>query len=202
MFTKIGSFLSPRRARLAKFRELQSQGRVAIGRHSYAIPVLKTFANDSTRLVVGNFTSLGPSVTILLGGNHPIDRMTTFPLREKLGLPGAGADGFPSSKGDVRIGNDVWIGFGVTVVSGVTIGDGAIVLAGSVVTGDIAPFTIAGGVPARNIRPRFDADVARALQDMQWWNWDDEKIKANVEILSDLIAEDGLRLLALRGEHT
>jgi acetyltransferase-like isoleucine patch superfamily enzyme len=200
VLAKLSSLLSPRRARLEAFRKLQAQGRATIGRYSYAIPTVKTFANDSTRLDIGSFTSIGPNVSFILGGNHPIDRMTSFPLREKLGLPGAGADGFPSSKGDIIIGNDVWIGFGSTIVSGVTIGDGAIVLAGSMVTASVDPYTVVGGVPARYLRPRFTPEVAQALLHLKWWEWDDDAIRKSVEFLSDFPAVEGIRALGAQRE--
>jgi hypothetical protein len=69
------------------------------------------------------------------------------------------------------IGNDVWIGSGVRIRSGVTIGDGCIVGAGSVVTKDVPPFSVVGGVPAKLIRPRFDQDLIKRIQDIQWWQY-------------------------------
>ena len=66
-------------------------------------------------------------------------------------------------------------------MQGVTIGDGAIVGTRAVVTKDVAPYSIVGGVPAKEIRKRFDNDTIKKLQDMQWWNWADEKVKDNLE---------------------
>ncbi len=81
------------------------------------------------------------------------------------------------------VGNDVWIGEFVTVKGGITIGDGAVVGARSVVTHDVPPFSIVAGVPARLIGWRFDEKKIQLMKDIQWWNWDKEKIKKNYERL-------------------
>ena len=82
--------------------------------------------------------------------------------------------------GDIIIGNDVWIGYEAVILAGVSIGDGAIVGARAVVTKDVPPYTIVGGVPAKPIRRRFDeATVARMLE-LQWWNWPDERIRKTI----------------------
>jgi len=80
----------------------------------------------------------------------------------------------------VIIGNDVWIGHGVIVLPGVTVGDGAVLAAGAVVTKDVPPYTIVGGVPAKVIRARFAADIAAQLQAIAWWNWPLEKLMTNL----------------------
>ncbi|OZC67705.1 acetyltransferase [Rhodococcus sp. 06-470-2] len=188
MIDRILRVVDPVRYRKRQLRRLTDAGRVSIGDHSYGVPILHLYDNDAdTSLHIGKYCSIAAEVNILLGGNHPTDRITTFPLRHKLGLPGAGTDGYPSSKGDVRIGNDVWIGFGVTIVSGVKIGDGAVVAAGSSVVGDIPPYAIVGGNPAKIIRMRFDKVVVEQLMTMRWWDWSDESIIQNC---SDLVALD------------
>ena len=77
------------------------------------------------------------------------------------------------------IGNDVWIGSKATVFGGVKVGNGAVIAAGAVVTKDVPPYAIAGGVPAHIIRYRFDEDKINRLEEIAWWNWDDDKIKRN-----------------------
>lgn len=74
------------------------------------------------------------------------------------------------------LGNDVWIGYEAVILSGVTIGDGAVVGARAVVTKDVEPYTIVGGVPARPIRRRFDEETIGELRRIQWWNWERERI--------------------------
>jgi acetyltransferase-like isoleucine patch superfamily enzyme len=70
------------------------------------------------------------------------------------------------------IGNDVWIGSLTVIKSGVTIGDGAIVGANSVVTKDVPPYAIVGGVPAKLIRYRFDEPTIQKLLELKWWERD------------------------------
>ena len=81
------------------------------------------------------------------------------------------------------VGSDVWIGYEAVILSGVTIGDGAIIGARAVVTRDVPPYTIVGGVPARPIRRRFDDDTIARLVKLRWWDWDVEKISRSIEAI-------------------
>ena len=81
------------------------------------------------------------------------------------------------------IGNDVWIGYEAVILSGVTIGDGAVIGSRAVVTKDVPPYTIVGGVPARPIRRRFDEVTIEKLEALRWWDWEREKIKRNIPII-------------------
>lgn len=81
------------------------------------------------------------------------------------------------NKGDIVIDNDVWIGYEAVIMAGVHIGNGAIIAARAVVTKDVPPYTIVGGVPARPIRKRFDEEVIRKLEALKWWDWSVEKIQ-------------------------
>ena len=87
------------------------------------------------------------------------------------------------NKGDIIIGNDVWIGYEAVILAGVTIGDGAIIAARAVVTRDVPPYTIVGGVPAKPIRKRFSDWEINQLQALRWWDWPPEKIAANLEFI-------------------
>ena len=84
------------------------------------------------------------------------------------------------NKGDIVIGNDVWIGYEAVIMAGVHIGNGAIIAARAVVTKDVPPYTIVGGVPARPIRKRFDEEVIRKLETLKWWNWSPDKIRKHL----------------------
>jgi virginiamycin A acetyltransferase len=88
------------------------------------------------------------------------------------------------NKGNIVIGNDVWIGYEAVIMQGVSIGDGAIIGTRAVVTKDIPPYTIVGGVPAKEIRKRFEPDTIEVLQQIHWWDWSREKIQRH---LSDIM---------------
>ncbi|MHC1560582.1 CatB-related O-acetyltransferase [Actinomycetospora sp. C-140] len=169
-----------RRLWTSDLERLRRTGRVVVGRHSYGEPRVLEFGHDRTRLVIGNYCSLARDSMFVLGGNHRIDTVTTFPLRIQLGLAGAGSDGQPWSKGDIVVGSDVWVGARATVISGVTIGHGAVIAAGAVVTRDVPPFAVVGGNPAVELRRRFDERRSRALLDIAWWDWEDEAVRSAV----------------------
>ena len=87
------------------------------------------------------------------------------------------------NRGDIVIGNDVWIGYEAVILAGVTIGDGAIIGTRALVTRDVAPYTIVGGVPAKPIRKRFSDEIISRLLEIKWWDWPDEKIKRNISAI-------------------
>ena len=163
---------------------LEGQGRIVMGKGTYGVPRIETYLYDDTRLVLGAYTSIAKRATFILGGNHPVDRVTTFPLRIMRGLPGAGSDGYPYSKGDIQVGSDVWIGYGAVVLSGVRIGDGAVVAANSVVSADVPPFAIVAGSPAKVLRYRHSPAQCSALLEIAWWNWPEGQIDAAVDRLT------------------
>ena len=185
------------RRRRTELKKLRSAGRVVWGKFSYGAPAIETFAFDETRLIVGSYCSIAKNVTFILGGNHPTDRATTFPLRIRLGVGGAGTDGFPSSKGDIQVGNDVWIAHGATILSGARIGDGAVVAAGAIVSGVVPPYSIVAGVPARVQRARVDPDLAQRMQSVRWWEWPDAKVREHADLLSEPLTDEVVRALEL-----
>lgn len=87
------------------------------------------------------------------------------------------------NKGDIVIGNDVWIGYEAVILSGVTIGDGAIIGTRAVVIKDVPSYTIVGGVPAKPIRKRFDEETIQKLEEIRWWDWEEERIKKNIQAI-------------------
>lgn len=155
------------------------------GYGSYGTPQVD-HGNKDAQLKIGSFCSIAGGVTILLGGNHNTQSVTTFPFYEK--LPNVPAH--RETKGDVIIGHDVWLATDVLVLSGVTIGYGAVVAARSVVTKDVPPYAIVGGNPAKVIRYRFPEEVCQALLENPWWELPhDEIIKIAPLLSSERIGE-------------
>jgi len=151
-----------------------------VGKWTYGEPQVLSW-EDGTTLTVGAYCSIAPGVQIYLGGNHHIDFITTFPFAEIWGRPSLVRGSF--SKGDIIIGNDVWLASKSVILSGVKIGDGAVVGACAVVARDVAPYSVVAGNPARVIRKRFSDPEIHALLNIQWWNWDDEKVEAALPLL-------------------
>ncbi|QAU44255.1 DapH/DapD/GlmU-related protein [Bradyrhizobium guangzhouense] len=145
---------------------------------------------DVADAVIGKFTAIANSVRIG-APNHPMGRASqhrfTYVPEYYEASASRDRDFFADRRGDrVIVGNDVWIGHAAILLPGVTVGDGAVIGAGAVVSRDVAPYTIVGGVPARPIRKRFDDSVAASLQRIAWWEWPDELI---FERLADFRAE-------------
>lgn len=138
------------------------------------------------QLIIGKFCMIASDVKFIMNGaNHLTDSLSTYPFA----IFGNGWENamegktYPK-KGDINIGNDVWIGYNATIMSGVTIGDGAIIAANSTVIKDVEPYSIVGGNPAKEIKKRFSKAVILKLLELQWWNWDIEKITRNIQNLT------------------
>jgi acetyltransferase-like isoleucine patch superfamily enzyme len=158
------------------------------GRHSYGINC-NTVANESFLKSVGNFCSINRTASIGTMGNHPLDLVTTSNFTYNP------IEGFVEKydthlidkyNPSIVIENDVWIGTNAIILPGVRIQNGAIIGAGAVVTKEVPPYAIVGGVPAKIIRYRFEPHIIEALLEIQWWNWDDEKIKANFDLFFNI----------------
>ncbi|QLH37602.1 MAG: CatB-related O-acetyltransferase [Parachlamydiaceae bacterium] len=153
---------------------------------SYGNPIVLSWG-EGTIARVGKYSSIGPGTTLMLGGEHRTDWVTTYPF-SVFWPEAAGFVGHPKSKGNIFIGNDVWIGYEALILSGVTIGSGAVVAAKAVVTKNVPPYAIVGGNPAKIIRYRFDHETILKLLSIRWWDWPrDEILRAMPLLLSDNI---------------
>jgi virginiamycin A acetyltransferase len=146
--------------------------------------VLYHFPFIGDQLIIGKFCALAKGIKFIMNGaNYKLDGFSTYPFQifgngwEKV-MPQP--EELPY-KGNTVIGNDVWIGYETVIMPGVQVGDGAIIAAKPVVVGNVAPYTIVGGNPAKFIRQRFDDEIIKALLEVAWWNWDIEKITRNLE---------------------
>ena len=130
---------------------------------------------------MGRFCSIACGAKfIFTSANHTLRSLSTYPFPiffDEWSLDKKDVAQAWDNKGDIVIGNDVWIGYEAVVMSGVKIGDGAIIGTRAVVTKDVAPYAIVGGVPARFIRKRFDEATIEKFLAIRWWDWEDEKIK-------------------------
>ena len=146
--------------------------------------VLYHYPVNKDRLIIGKFCSIACGAKFLFNSaNHKMASLSTytFPLFfEEWGLEKENVAQAWDQKGDIIIGNDVWIGYEAVILSGVTIGDGAVIGCRAVVTKDVPPYTIVGGVPAKPIRKRFDEETIKELQKIKWWDWPEEKIAGKI----------------------
>ena len=150
--------------------------------------VLYHYPIHQEKLIIGKFCSIACGTKFLFNcANHTLKSLSTytFPLfYEEWGLEKSNITTAWDNKGDIVIGNDVWIGYEAVIMAGVHIGDGAIIAAHAVVTKDVPPYTIVGGVPAKEIRKRFDADTIEQLQMLKWWDWPINKIRQSLPYIT------------------
>lgn len=160
---------------------LRQRDGVEVGLHSYGSLLIPGHADRFTS--IGRYTSVGPGVR-RLGAAHPVDQASMHPYwyRHELGYVSAEAD---VPRTSCEIGNDVWIGADVVILPGCKrIGDGAVVGAGSIVTKDVADFTIVAGNPARLIRQRLTPAERDALKRDRPWLLPPDAYKDYLSVLS------------------
>jgi acetyltransferase-like isoleucine patch superfamily enzyme len=143
-----------------------------IGRYTRIKPLCSIF-----NAKIGNFCSIAKGVKIGLG-KHPTNLLSTNSVFYKDGIRKDWAIKIPFKEEEqIIIGNDVWIGIEAIILDGIKIGNGAIIATRSVVTRDVPPYAVVGGVPAKIIKYRFDEDIINKIQETEWWNLEDTKIK-------------------------
>lgn len=132
---------------------------------------------------IGKFSSVSWNVSVVGGGSHDMNHVTTHPFYQMKSFGIATCD-IKYDWERVKIGNDVWIGAHVCVLPGITIGNGAVIGANSVVTKDVPPYAVVAGNPAKLLKYRFDENIIEILNKEQWWNWPVETLKKNIELFS------------------
>lgn len=131
-------------------------GNIKIGKYTILNERAELLGNHKSDIIIGKYCSIAPEV-VIQSTNHKIDGISTYDFKEE-----------PITKGDIVIGNDVWIGRRAIILSGVKIGDGAVIGAGAVVTKDVEPYSIVGGVPAKEIKKRLDKKTIKKIKG--WWD--------------------------------
>lgn len=161
-------------------------GLAEVGDYTYGTPSVTNFALKS-KLRIGRFCSIAKGVHFILDGDHHTEWLTTYPFpapeMKDFWPEGQAVGGHPRLTGDIVVKNDVWLGFGATIMGGVTIGNGAVVAACSMVHKDVPDYAIVGGNPAKVVKMRFDDKTIAELLELQWWNWDERKIRKNIPLL-------------------
>jgi virginiamycin A acetyltransferase len=155
-----------------------------VGNFEKNVKYLFDFVGD--QLIIGKFCMIASDVKFIMNGaNHLSDAISAYPFAVfGEGWSNAMEGKSYPFKGNTLVGNDVWIGYNATIMGGVTIGDGAIIAANATVVKDVAPYTIVGGNPAKEIRKRFSNGKIEKLLELKWWDWPIEKITENVKHLT------------------
>lgn len=150
--------------------------RVTVGKGTYGRLNISMY-DETSKVKIGNFCSVADAVTFLVAADHIQTNISTFPFKTKY----CGYIPEAVSSGDIIVEDDVWIGHGVSILSNVHIGQGAIIAAGAVVTKDVPPYAIVGGVPAKVIKYRFPKDVIEKLEQCNLGKLTDDIIQKNIE---------------------
>lgn len=149
--------------------------------------VLYHYPINRDRLIIGKFCSIACGAKFLFNSaNHTLSSLSTYPFPlffEEWGLEKRNVAESWDNKGDIVLGNDVWIGYEAVIMAGVTIGDGAIIGARAVVTKDVPPYTVAGGIPAKPIKKRYPEETIAALSELKWWDWPENRIVQNLHAI-------------------
>ena len=149
--------------------------------------VLYHYPINRDRLIIGKFCSIACGAKFLFNSaNHTLSSLATYPFPlffEEWGLEKRNVAESWDNKGDIVLGNDVWIGYEAVIMAGVTIGDGAIIGARAVVTKDVPPYTVAGGIPAKPIKKRYPEETIAALSELKWWDWPENRIAQNLHAI-------------------
>lgn len=155
---------------------------VSVGNFSYG-DLFVLSANKVNKLKIGHFCSIADNVKFILNSDHPTNHISTYPFKTMILNKGPEA----ISKGDIVIEDDVWIGSSSMIMSGVKVGQGAIVAAGAVVTKDVPPYAIVGGVPAKVIKYRFDEKIIEKLLNIDFSEVNKDFMETNIDKLYESV---------------
>lgn len=153
---------------------------VQIGKATYGNLFVRVHKGSPYKLIIGNYCSVANETVFVLHDEHSIDTIATFPFKNHV-LKEKEPEAI--SKGNIIIDDDVWIGYRCIILSGVHIGQGAVIAAGAVVTKDIPPYAVAGGVPAKVIKYRFDSAMIHELMKIDYSSLSYERISNNIKEL-------------------
>jgi len=172
---------------------------ISVGKFTYGQinmpPVSTSEAHSHVR--IGNFDSINSSALFLPCSEHQLNRVSTYPFRTKFC---AGKDVDSQSKGDIIVDDDVWIGANAIVLSGVRVGQGAVIAAGAVVTKDVPPYAIVGGVPARLIRYRFSKELISELMKIDFSQLTADLIRQHIaDLCNPLVSAEQLDWMPKKG---
>ena len=162
---------------------------IQVGNHTYGPLIVYRWGSPGEKLEIGNFCSIASGVKFILGGNHDTDTLPTYPFQyyfnnKKL---------IATTKGPIIIEDDVWIGTDVTILSGVRVGKGTVISAGSVVTKNVEPYSIIGGIPAKLIKKRFSESIIHQIKDIDFSSkYFEKNIKTNLDALNIQINEHNI----------
>lgn len=159
---------------------------VTVGKYTYGAIRILNYGNGQ-QLKIGNFCSIAGDTMFILNADHYVDTISTYPYLVQMGLEGVTREGV--SKGDIVIDDDVWIGYRSTILSGVHIGQGAVVAAGAVVTKDVPPYAIVGGVPAKVIKYRFSPEIIEELMLVDFSRLTEQDVAAHTKELYEKLTE-------------
>jgi virginiamycin A acetyltransferase len=187
----------PAHSRIAFLKPLAAgRANVSVGEYTYyddpdgperffETQVLHHFDFVGDRLVIGRYCAIAAKATFVMNGaNHAMGGFSTYPFNIFGGGWDEGfdpADWTRENRGDTEVGHDVWIGGEAMILPGARIGHGAIIGARAVVSGEVPPYAVVAGNPARILRRRIDDATARALLDIAWWDWPAEKLARHVD---------------------
>lgn len=168
---------------------------VQVGRKSYGAISVIDFSSADEKLIIGNYCSIAGGTSFLLGGEHNLDTVSTYPFKVKV----FGEEREAGSKGDIVVQDDVWIGQNAIICSGVTIGQGAVVAAGAVVTKNVEPYAIVGGNPAKFIKWRLDENLRKKLEKIDVAALFDTFTKDDMPAVYSKLDEEKLRMFLKKG---